>query len=410
MHFSSWTLAITAFSTFTFAADDNNDNTSFKNKIIFSNPFINRDSSFAEDTTDLRMKATRSKARRAKPKPFELRILPLGASITWGAQSSDGNGYRKDLRDQLRFEGWEVDMVGSVTHGTMADNDCEGHPGAKTYEMSGFAKNSIPYKPNLILINAGTNDAGLPANEFSINKIDKTVNGLLDELYKALPDVTIVLSTLLTTDNKTRNDRVHNIINPKYRDIVKARRAKKQRIVLADMYEKDKPWISLSELKDGIHPGDAGYKKMASIWWSAIQKAEKDGLLKAPSKTSVDEAFGNASKCKNGNGKSPGTRIELQSGGTGYDDGDFVPSSTDKGSLFSLIHSHDKGESHQFARLVNRPNSDEKLDDFLWSTDAGSWIFTNQGNGKFKDGQKLDVKNACSSRGMALFSFENYSY
>ena len=51
-----------------------------------------------------------------------LRILPLGASITWGYLSSDGNGYRKPLRDQLRFEGWEVDMVGSKSNGDMKDN------------------------------------------------------------------------------------------------------------------------------------------------------------------------------------------------------------------------------------------------------------------------------------------------
>jgi hypothetical protein len=48
--------------------------------------------------------------------------MPLGASITVGYQSSDGNGYRKPLREQLRYAGWEVDMVGSLTNGTMKDN------------------------------------------------------------------------------------------------------------------------------------------------------------------------------------------------------------------------------------------------------------------------------------------------
>lgn len=58
-------------------------------------------------------------------KPFWLRIMPLGASITAGTNGpdgSDGNGYRKYLRDQLRFDGWEVNMVGTFTHGTMADS------------------------------------------------------------------------------------------------------------------------------------------------------------------------------------------------------------------------------------------------------------------------------------------------
>ena len=52
----------------------------------------------------------------------DLRILPLGASITNGYKSSSGNGYRKPLRDQLRFMGYEVDMIGSLKTGTMKDN------------------------------------------------------------------------------------------------------------------------------------------------------------------------------------------------------------------------------------------------------------------------------------------------
>jgi hypothetical protein len=59
---------------------------------------------------------------------FYLRILPLGASITLGTMSSDGNGYRKALRDQLRFDGWNVNMVGSVGGGTMKDSVCHSLP------------------------------------------------------------------------------------------------------------------------------------------------------------------------------------------------------------------------------------------------------------------------------------------
>jgi hypothetical protein len=41
-------------------------------------------------------------------KDFYLRVMPLGASITQGVHSSDNNGYRKWLRQQLRFKGWNV--------------------------------------------------------------------------------------------------------------------------------------------------------------------------------------------------------------------------------------------------------------------------------------------------------------
>lgn len=64
--------------------------------------------------------------RRADPQDFYLRIMPLGASITAGDPKAPGdegkNGYRKNLRDQLRFDGWKVNMVGSRRRGKMADN------------------------------------------------------------------------------------------------------------------------------------------------------------------------------------------------------------------------------------------------------------------------------------------------
>lgn len=50
-------------------------------------------------------------SRRAA-KDFWLRVMPLGASITQGIHSSDDNGYRKWIREQLRWEGWQVNSEG----------------------------------------------------------------------------------------------------------------------------------------------------------------------------------------------------------------------------------------------------------------------------------------------------------
>jgi hypothetical protein len=53
----------------------------------------------SEDTSRLAPRAA---------KDFYLRIMPLGASIVQGISSSDGNGFRKLLRQQLRWKGWKV--------------------------------------------------------------------------------------------------------------------------------------------------------------------------------------------------------------------------------------------------------------------------------------------------------------
>lgn len=67
----------------------------------------------SEDTSRLAPRAA---------KDFYLRVLPLGASIVQGISSSDGNGFRKLLRQQLRWLGWKVNMVGTKNNGDMSDN------------------------------------------------------------------------------------------------------------------------------------------------------------------------------------------------------------------------------------------------------------------------------------------------
>ncbi|PCD42871.1 hypothetical protein AU210_005395 [Fusarium oxysporum f. sp. radicis-cucumerinum] len=54
---------------------------------------------FAPDLADLKARHS------AKP---ALRIMPLGASIVSGVGSSTGNGFRKPLRDQLRYKGVRI--------------------------------------------------------------------------------------------------------------------------------------------------------------------------------------------------------------------------------------------------------------------------------------------------------------
>lgn len=80
------------------------------------------------DLDDARFNTTAPAIGPRAAQNFYLRLMPLGASITEGVGSPDGNGYRKWLRSQLRWKGWKVNMVGSKQNGNMADKDNEGHP------------------------------------------------------------------------------------------------------------------------------------------------------------------------------------------------------------------------------------------------------------------------------------------
>ncbi|KAJ5721280.1 uncharacterized protein N7483_009214 [Penicillium malachiteum] len=200
---------------------------------------------------------------------FLLRLMSLGASITNGYLSTDGNGYRDWIRQELRYEGWDVEMIGSLRNGTMVDNFNEGHFGFRVDQLPAQAEKSIPDQPNLILINAGTDDA---LQDHKISTTGDRMNSLLDLLFKEIPGTTIILSTLLP--NKDVPDLVQDI-SEQYRELAAKRRDNGDRVVLAEMSY----FITTNELADATHPDDEGYKKMASVWWAAIKEALKEDMI-----------------------------------------------------------------------------------------------------------------------------------
>lgn len=62
----------------------------------------------------------------APPTAQTVTVLPLGDSITFGVGSSDGNSYRKYLKDRLSQAGLQIDYIGTLRCGNIADNQCQG--------------------------------------------------------------------------------------------------------------------------------------------------------------------------------------------------------------------------------------------------------------------------------------------
>ncbi|KAI0891358.1 carbohydrate esterase family 3 protein [Annulohypoxylon nitens] len=209
-----------------------------------------------------------------------LRIMPLGASITYGYRSTDGNGYREDLRSQLEANGNKVNMVGDHPSGDMKDNDTEGWPGYRIDQVRTKADATVPkYKPNLVLINLGTNDA---IQNKDVPNAGKRMADMLNDIYRDSPRATVVLSTLIVNSNKDAQARAKQI-NAQFKTVAADFQASKHRIVLVDMQSDAGP--TLSDLnKDGTHPTDAGYKKMADIFYAGIKEADKQNYLQAAEK------------------------------------------------------------------------------------------------------------------------------
>lgn len=111
-----------------------------------------------------------------------LRLMPLGGSITYGQCSSDGNGYRKHLRDLLVQDGYDVTMVGSRQTGSMINNDHEGWRGYRVDQVANKAARSVPrFKPDLFAVNAGSNDC---LQWFEMGGFERRMENLLDLLWQ----------------------------------------------------------------------------------------------------------------------------------------------------------------------------------------------------------------------------------
>lgn len=200
--------------------------------------------------------------------------MPLGASITNGIDSSDGNGYRLPLAKKL--SGSKLKFIGSVRSGTMDDNYNEGHPGATIRDTANFARASLGYRPNVILLHVGTNDFDVHRPKETTADAPERLGGLIDELVVVCPDATILVAQLVHAANPLYESRIQ-LFNNEVPRIVAKRANAGHRVMVADMRS-----ITKEYLFDGIHPTDTGYKMMADIWFNGIMAAHAKGWIQRP--------------------------------------------------------------------------------------------------------------------------------
>ncbi|KAI5860788.1 carbohydrate esterase family 3 protein [Durotheca rogersii] len=207
-----------------------------------------------------------------------LRIMPLGASITYGYGSSDGNGYREALRDRVAARGNAVNMVGTNHAGNMPDNDNEGWKSYTVAMVHGKADASVPgIRPNLVLVNVGTNDC---LHGEDLLRAGDRVASLLSDIFTQSPRATVILSTLVANRDPQVAERVTDF-NAQLRTVSDTLRSAGQRLVLVDMQGPAGP--TLDDLSsDGTHPNDVGYLKMADVWFGGIEEADRQHYLLTP--------------------------------------------------------------------------------------------------------------------------------
>ncbi|MFB9682403.1 FG-GAP-like repeat-containing protein [Streptosporangium vulgare] len=209
--------------------------------------------------------------RGARARWQDLRVMPLGDSITYGLESTDGNGYRRELFDKLAAR-LPVDFVGKVRSGTMADNQHEGHPGWRIDQIATSAVCSVDqFQPNVITLHAGTNDMN---QDFNLSQAPQRLKNLISQALLDSPRAVVVVAKLIPTGKAGLQPRI-DAFNAQLPRIVGELRADGKRVVLVDTDD-----VKVTDgLQNDSHPDDDGYDKLGRAFYDGILTAHYHGWI-----------------------------------------------------------------------------------------------------------------------------------
>jgi lysophospholipase L1-like esterase len=198
-------------------------------------------------------------------------VMPLGDSITDGVGSSDGSSYRKELRALVDADGGAMDLVGTVPG---PSGHHEGHSGWVIQQirdsidgfLSGCTDSTDTHEaPHVVLLMIGTNDTN---GGFELSSAPARLGDLMDRIAVDVPDALLVVAQIVPNgDENADSDKVAPF-NAAIPDLVSARAAAGQHVVRVDMHAALDPTTDFS---DALHPNDAGYVKMADVWYSVLK-------------------------------------------------------------------------------------------------------------------------------------------
>jgi lysophospholipase L1-like esterase len=196
------------------------------------------------------------------------KILPLGDSITDGIGTAvRGGGYRVELFSKAVADNKTITFVGGSMNGP---DMVAGKPFPKSHEgHSGWTigrvdTDIIPMPalnsdPHIVLVHLGTNDMyQMPAGA------DTRLGMLMDQIIAELPNALLVVSSIITYPPE--EDDVE-AFNAKIPGLVMTRASAGKHVIFVDQHQ----GFPESELSDGIHPGNAGYDRMGTVWYNAIK-------------------------------------------------------------------------------------------------------------------------------------------
>ncbi len=234
--------------------------------------------------------ASMVKSNTAAAQTDTLSLMCLGDSITDGFWMT--GGYRNTLCNLITENGQQaqVDMVGPNWGGTGYDTQ---HAGYSGYSVDNIAQEDsisgqrtgissfidwlmTDYPADVVFLQIGTNDI---LSLYDLENYGARLETLVDKILPTLPaDGALYLATLPCMDATNTlyineyfftvesMDAAVEQCNAQIRALVERKRSEGARIMLADI----NGVLEKSDLYDGVHPSEEGYRKMGEFWYTQL--------------------------------------------------------------------------------------------------------------------------------------------
>lgn len=219
--------------------------------------------------------------------PTDLRIMPLGDSLTEGVGAQ--NGYRARLKELLEGRGIYADFVGSTqsnsSNSFQVDPDHEGHGGFRVADLIAHGDGAsattiegwlLDALPDVILLHIGTNDVSDP---LEWHRAAPDLEELLSRIYETLPEVTVLLARTLQTGLPGVNLQLE-ALNRAASAIARQLQFAGFDLRMVDMESIEAPFSP--DASDPVHPAGPVYEQMAELWATAIANVDRGAPLVPP--------------------------------------------------------------------------------------------------------------------------------